>query len=86
MNDFFKHLKYNYSQRQTIRFFMFTYPKTTSVLGLVTFVALSVVCLKELKKIENFNNSFRNTVYSNDNSSKRNKTILIYDGELNNKK
>ena len=44
------------------------------------------VCVNEFERIEHFNTSFSDTVHSNDNGSKRNKTILIYDGELTNKK
>ena len=86
MNDFFKHFKYNDSQRQTFRFLMFTYPKAATVFGLATFVSLGVVCVNEFERIEHFNTSFSDTVHSNDNGTKRNKTILIYDGELTNKK
>lgn len=81
MNEFLEKLKYNYSQRQTFRFFMFTYPKTTALIGLATAVGLTIAAIDEFNEIDSFNQSFKNTIHSNDNTPRRNNKILIYNSD-----
>lgn len=82
-NSFFEKLKYNYSQRQTFRFFMFTYPKITALVGMTTLAGITLATVYELNDLENFHVSFKNTIHSNDTASKRNNKMLIYNSESN---
>jgi hypothetical protein len=85
MNEFLRNLKYNYSQRQTFRFFLFTYPKSSTLVSLISISGLLYATLIEIDKMTEDRDSFTKTIHSNENNPKRNKNILIYDSSQINK-
>ena len=86
MNEFLKNLKYNYSQRQTFRFFLFTYPKMSALVSVIGISGLMYALLIELNRMAIDKNSLNNTIHSNENTPvRKNRNILIYDSSHSNK-
>ncbi len=79
---FLDELKKHWNKRTTIRFLVFTYPKTSG-LGFCVFLAgFGLVLKNELDKTNSLWNGVRDSMHSGDKTTRRNNRMVIYEGSI----
>jgi hypothetical protein len=81
--DILSNVRLNFQQKRLTRWFIFTYPKTTTLFG-VTLLSLYVYIVNSSTKANSDGmKSITNAVYAQDNKAKRTMSgALIYDGSI----
>lgn len=76
---FFKKFKTNWNSRSTVRWFVFSYPKTFGLLFTGLVVGYGMVVNNETNKLTSYWSGVRDTMYSEDKTTRRGSKLLVYD-------
>jgi hypothetical protein len=77
---FFADLKKNWNSRTTIRWFVFGYPKTFGLVFTGALVGFGIIVRNEMSNSIQFWNGIRDTMHSEDKTTRRNDKMVVYDG------
>jgi len=84
--DYLNELRINWQKKQSVRWFLVTYPKTSGLVFTSFIAAYTLIVWNDHSESKNFNVGFRHSMHSDDNTSKLSldKKILVYDSSKSN--